>query len=159
MKKHWILFYTCILVLISCSRFNATKEMNEYLEIRKTFIERQIELATMAEEQLLKEDDRNHSLEILRNDVIPSFEQLVRDIKDVSLKTKEVKDVHKEFVKAMELQLDVYKKYEEALEKNNKQLFFEAEQKVEEVHKLLDKHETQLIKVCKGLGIELKLKK
>lgn len=63
MKKHWILFYTCIFVLISCSRFNATKEMNEYLEIRKTFIERQIELATMAEEQLLKEDDRNHSLE------------------------------------------------------------------------------------------------
>lgn len=67
--------------------------------------------------------------------------------------------MHKEFVKAMELQLDVYKKYEEDLEKNNKQLFFEAEQKVEEVHKLLDKHETQLIKVCKGLGIELKLKK
>jgi len=152
-----VLFLFTLIPLAACNKMSVKDELETYLDERDQLIDRQIELATLAEDKFIFEEDYDLSLQALKEEVIPPFEDFLKDVKAVKLETEEVKDVHQSFVDAMDLQLEVYKNYEEAMENEDDQLFQEADTKVDEVNELLDNHEKSLVQLAKDHGIDLTL--
>jgi len=86
--------------------------------------------------------------EFLIGEIIPTYSEFVAKLENISVKSEEVKNIHKDYVEGARLQLEGFRILSSAIEKGDRSLAYEARLK-------LNKGEGKIVKYQQNLQVAL----
>ena len=94
----------------------------------------------------------------LVNVVIPSYSEFIKELKDVTIETEELKELHEIYLTGAELQLQGFEKIVEALEKQDASIIEEANQLLNEGKENIEDYKNKLDSLATEHDVELERK-
>jgi hypothetical protein len=122
------------------------KELSQYYNKEIPKISPLEKAAISAFESVSGENYKDDELmqEFLIGEIIPKYSEFVAKLENISLKTEEVRSIHKDYVEGARLQLDAFKTLSLAIEKGDRSLAREANRKLMRGKEKIGKSEENL---------------
>lgn len=92
----------------------------------------------------------------LMNDVIPNYNELIKELDAANIKTDEVRKIHELYIEGADLQFKAFTKIKQALEEQDVNLIHEANDMLADARKQLREYRTKLEKLAKEHEVKLK---
>lgn len=148
-KFHKTLFlFIMILVLSGCGYLESYQDkniVNQYIDRVNELNETQHHILSNYNEKFVNEENNEKAIGALKEEVLPDFKNFLKNVKKVDAKTNELEEIHKLYIEAMRIQLEVFDLNLRAFETENQELIDKSNALVDEIEVLLNKHKKQVI--------------
>lgn len=93
--------------------------------------------------------------EALVNEIIPTYNEFVRELEAISIDTDEVREIHEGYIKGANLQYNAFVRMVTALEQQDRQLIEEANSMLDEARKLMRDYQVNIKNLAEEHNVEL----
>jgi hypothetical protein len=92
----------------------------------------------------------------LNKEVIPNYNEFIKELDKVNIETDELKSIHETYIKGAEIQYNAFLKIRQALEQQNPDMIQEANDMLSEARKHIRDYKNKLTKLAKDHDVKLK---
>ncbi|WP_026564644.1 hypothetical protein [Bacillus sp. UNC41MFS5] len=157
--KKWLLtiFLPILILLAGCSNDPVqddllnyvNKEMKEAAKLERTAVS-----AYEGVSGTNYQDDQT-MYEVLNRDVIPNYNEFIKELDSVKIETDEVREIHEIYVEGAEIQFNAFAIIKQAIEKQDADLIQKANDMLADARKHLREYQTKLNKLAKEHDVEI----
>ncbi|MFB5196544.1 hypothetical protein ACE198_16685 [Neobacillus sp. KR4-4] len=158
MKKWLVAIFLPILILLSgCSSDPVqddllnyvNKEMKEAAKLEKTAVS-----AYEGVSGTNYQDDQT-MYDVLNRDVIPNYNEFIKELESVKIETDEVREIHEIYIEGADIQFNAFAIIKQAIEEQDADLIQKANDMLADARKHLREYQTKLNKLAKEHDVEI----
>ncbi|WP_286230663.1 hypothetical protein [Neobacillus mesonae] len=94
--------------------------------------------------------------DVLMNDVIPNYNEFIKELDSAKIETDEVREIHEIYIKGADIQFNAFAKIKQALEEQDANLIQEANDMLAEARTHIREYQNKLEKLAKEHDVKLK---
>lgn len=158
MKKWLVAIFLPILILLSgCSSDPVqddllnyvNKEMKEAAKLERTAVS-----AYEGVSGTNYQDDQT-MYDVLNRDVIPNYNEFIKELESVKIETDEVREIHEIYIEGADIQFNAFAIIKQAIEEQDADLIHKANDMLADARKHLRDYQTKLNKLAKEHDVEI----
>lgn len=92
---------------------------------------------------------------VLNRDVIPNYNEFIKELDSVKIETDEVREIHEIYVEGAEIQFNAFTIIKQAIEEQDADLIQKANDMLADARKHLREYQTKLNKLAKEHDVEI----
>jgi hypothetical protein len=157
--KKWILaiFLPILILLSGCSNDPVQDDLLNYVnkEMKEAGkLERAAVSAYEGVSGTNYQDDQT-MYDVLNNDVIPNYNEFIKALDSVKIKTDEVREIHEIYIEGADIQFKAFAIIKQALEEQDANLIQKANDMLADARKHIRNYQTKLDKLAKEHDVDI----